>query len=171
MDESGDVFHLIVAERELGHAGTAAPNDRRNALAVLVVEHNRRSEQARAAVAAAGIGAVAELAIDAVQRFASLDRFRIARGEGGIGIAGRRDALRRLRRLSRERREQEGHKGYKTHKGKDGEEMSRPRAWGESPHTKSLQDDPTPLYELRALAEARGAKADPILAHVIGCRG
>ena len=86
VDEGGDVFYLIIVERELGHARAAAPHDGRNALAVLVLEHNRGAEQARPAVAAAGVGAVAELTIHAIQRLASPDCFRIARRARGIGI-------------------------------------------------------------------------------------
>src|SRR5580765_3543576 len=79
VDEGGDVGNLVVGQRELRHAGTAGAHHRRDQLAMLIVEHGARSEQARAAVAATGVGAVAELAVDAVERLAALDRGRIGR--------------------------------------------------------------------------------------------
>src|ERR1700681_4354390 len=63
MDERRDIGNLIVGEHEFRHAGAAAAHHRRDELAVLIVEHRARSEQAWTDVAAARVGAVAELAV------------------------------------------------------------------------------------------------------------
>ena len=82
---------------------------------MLIVEHETGAQQARPAVAAARVGAVAELAVDAVERLAALDGRRVpGRSLGyafrGDVIAPRPPALpagRRLLRVQRtaERRE------------------------------------------------------------------
>ena len=59
-------------------------DDRRDQLTVLIVEHDAGAQQARSAVAAARVGAVAELAVDAVQRLAALDSCGI--GWRAVGI-------------------------------------------------------------------------------------
>src|SRR3954471_9468133 len=61
VDERGDVRDLLVGEREFRHPRTSAADDRRDQLAVLIVEHDARAQQAGAAVAAARVGAVTEL--------------------------------------------------------------------------------------------------------------
>ena len=65
---SGDVGHLIRLEGELRHGAAALLDHRTDQFAVLVGEHDRRAQQARPAVAAARILAVAEGAVDLVQR-------------------------------------------------------------------------------------------------------
>ena len=61
----------------------AAVHDRNDQLAVLIVQHELRSQQVDAAhVAAAQVGAVAEPAVDAVERGAALDD----RGIGGRAL-------------------------------------------------------------------------------------
>ena len=79
VQERRDVGHLRVRKRELRHAGAPGTDDRRDQLSVVVGEDDLRAQQARPAVAAAGVGAVAELAVDAVERLAALDRRGIAR--------------------------------------------------------------------------------------------
>ena len=70
----------LAAEIELRHAGRPAVlHDRGDAFAVLIVLHELRAQQARSAVAAARVGAVAELAVDAVERLAALDNDGIGR--------------------------------------------------------------------------------------------
>ena len=78
MNERGDVGDLLVGHRELRHAGAAAAHHRGHQLALVVGEHQRRAQQTRSAIAAAGVRAVTELAIHAVQAFAALDRRRIS---------------------------------------------------------------------------------------------
>src|SRR5262249_30249622 len=82
VDEGDDVLNLRVCEAEPGPpaVGAAVLHHRRDQLAVLVVEDDGRAQQARSAVAAARVRAVAERAVDAVERSAALD---------GRGIAGR----------------------------------------------------------------------------------
>src|SRR5476649_953001 len=77
--ERGDVGDLIVGECERRHAGPAGAHDRRHQLTCLIVEDDTRAQQARSAVAAARVGAVAKLAVDAVERLATFHR----RGIGG----------------------------------------------------------------------------------------
>src|SRR5262249_58522290 len=66
VDERGEVGHLIVGEWKLRHAAIDASvaNNRRDELAVLILEHDRRSQQAGPGVAATRIRAVTETAID-----------------------------------------------------------------------------------------------------------
>jgi hypothetical protein len=78
VQERRDVGNLRVGERELRHAGAPGTDDRRDQLSVVVGEDHLRAQQARPAVAAAGVGAMAELAVDAVERLAALDRRGIA---------------------------------------------------------------------------------------------
>jgi hypothetical protein len=81
MEKRGDVGNLIVRHPEPWHAAIGAPvlHDRSDQLAVLIVEHDRRAQQARSAIAAARVGTVAEGAVRAVRCASSL---------GSDGIAG-----------------------------------------------------------------------------------
>jgi hypothetical protein len=80
VEERGDIASLRVRQVERRHARRpSAPDDRRDHLAVLIVLDHLRSQQARPAIAAAGVRAVAERAAHAVEAFAALDR----RGIGG----------------------------------------------------------------------------------------
>src|SRR5262249_56413591 len=91
--EHRDVGDLLRREVELRHASirTAVPDDGRHHLAVTIVEDDSGAQQTWSAVAAARVGAVAERAVDAIERAAALDRRRVARGPIGIRIARRRD--------------------------------------------------------------------------------
>src|ERR1051326_407601 len=84
VNEGRDVRDLARRQLELRHAaiGPSVLDDRSDQLPVLIVEDDSGSQQARAAVAAARVGAVAERAVDAVERASALDR----RGVGGRAI-------------------------------------------------------------------------------------
>src|SRR5439155_22903171 len=79
MDERRDVGNLIRREGKLRHTavGPTVLDDRRDELAMLIVEHDAGAKQARSAVAAARIDSVAERAVDAVERLAAGDRLWI----------------------------------------------------------------------------------------------
>ena len=78
----GDVGDLVVGERKLRHTAIEAAvlHDWSDELAVLIFENDLRAQEARPAVAAARVCAVAERAVHAVLRFAALDRCGIAGG-------------------------------------------------------------------------------------------
>src|SRR4051812_33973361 len=78
VDERRDVCNLFVGERELRHPRTATADDRRNQLSLLIRQHHGRPQQAWSAIAAAGVDAMAELAVHPVQRLAAVDRRGIA---------------------------------------------------------------------------------------------
>src|SRR2546425_5090650 len=91
VDEGRNVARLLAAERELRHPAirASALDDWRHQLTVLIVEDDRRAQEARPAVAAACVGTMAELAVHGVERLAAIDRRRIAGGPLGIRRAGR----------------------------------------------------------------------------------
>ena len=73
MDISGHVIDLLTGKREFGHAlfDTAVVDDIGDVFAVAIVQHHFRAEQIGAAFATAGIGAMAEVAVHAIEGFAA----------------------------------------------------------------------------------------------------
>ena len=104
--ERGNVRDLIVGQRKFRHPRTSAADHGRDQLAMLIVEHRAGAQQARAAVAAARVSAVAELAIDAVKRLAAFNRGRVGRRPDRVVTALRVDAQRR----NRDHQERKGRK-------------------------------------------------------------
>ena len=74
----GHVSNLRRSQVDLGHFAAAVLNDRRDEFAVLIVENQIRTKQIRSAFAAAGVGAVTEVAVDAVEPLTAFDRRRIS---------------------------------------------------------------------------------------------
>src|SRR5262245_32757678 len=74
VEERRDVGDLRVGEVELRHLRRpAGAHDAGDRLAVLIVLNELRAEQTRSAVAAARVGAVAELAVHAVERSPAIE--------------------------------------------------------------------------------------------------
>src|SRR5262249_54565207 len=92
VEKRRDVPDLFRREGEFRHAaiGASVLNDRRDRLPMLVVEHETGSQEARPAVSAASVGAVAELAVDAVESLAARDGLGILRRTIGVRVARRR---------------------------------------------------------------------------------
>ena len=88
VDERGDIRDLGTGHRELGHplVDASVLDHRRDQFPVLVVEDDLGTDQVRPALAAACVASVAELAVHAVERLASLDHRRIAGRTLRIGV-------------------------------------------------------------------------------------
>lgn len=78
VDESGDVCDLDWREIKLRHAFAAIADDGADEFAVSIVENKFGAEEIGPTLASTGVGAVAEIAVDTVERLAALER-------GGIG--------------------------------------------------------------------------------------
>src|SRR5436190_1926798 len=88
MDECGDIGNLGRSQRQSRHfVADAVLHDRRNQLAVLVVQHGLRTDEAGASRSAARIRAMTERAVRTVERLAAFDGGRIGRGmlRKGVG--------------------------------------------------------------------------------------
>ena len=86
--EGGDIGNLAGSEVKLGHPRwTSVLDDRRDDFPVLIVLHELRPEQARAAVTTPRVSAVAKLAVDTVEGFPTLEDRRIGRRTLRIGAA------------------------------------------------------------------------------------
>ena len=107
---SGDLGDLGGRETELRHLAAPVLNDGGDELAVLVVEDHIGPKEIRPAFTAASVGAMAKIALDAVDRFAAFDDGGIGRGTIRVRrgtrrpLAGSASSARARRRGGRGRR-------------------------------------------------------------------
>ena len=85
----------VSANFGMPRSGPSVEDDGSDQLAVLIVEHDAGAQQARSAVAAARVCAVAEGAVGAVGGRAALERSRISRRTRRIGADRAADSPRR----------------------------------------------------------------------------